>query len=219
MWLLRLPGVYRPQADTRLLTGALRQACVSPGGRVLDLCTGSGAVALAAARAGAREVVAVDHCRRAVWSAAVNAAIRGLPVRARRGDLLEAVPDGRFDLVLANPPYVPCPPEPGPRRGQAWDAGPDGRLFLDPLCSGLSRMLTQRGTALIVHSALSTPERSIRQLRDSGLKASVVARAFVPFGPVNRSRVSYLEEAGYSLPGQRTEELVVIRADRTERTP
>ncbi|NEA29219.1 methyltransferase, partial [Actinomadura bangladeshensis] len=53
MMLLRPPGVYRPQSDTSLLTGALSRtlarAGIPAGARVLELGTGSGAVALAAA--------------------------------------------------------------------------------------------------------------------------------------------------------------------------
>ena len=47
-WVVRLPRVYRPQADTRLLATALADAVLPRGGRVLDLCTGSGTLAVTA---------------------------------------------------------------------------------------------------------------------------------------------------------------------------
>ncbi|HCA84481.1 MAG TPA: methyltransferase, partial [Streptomyces sp.] len=59
MLFLRPPGVYAPQDDTSLLSAALREEPLVPGARVLDLGTGTGALAVAAARRGAR-VTAVD---------------------------------------------------------------------------------------------------------------------------------------------------------------
>jgi hypothetical protein len=55
VWLFRPPGVYRPQGDTRLLAEALR--VVRVGSRVLDVGTGTGVLALAAARGGATQSV------------------------------------------------------------------------------------------------------------------------------------------------------------------
>ncbi|MGX9229474.1 methyltransferase [Streptomyces albus] len=121
VWLLRPPGVYAPQGDSELLLEALAEATVPRGARMLDVCTGTGVVALAGARLGAREVHAVDISARAALAAAWNARLRGLPVRAHRGDFLEHAA-GRFDVVTANPPYVPhsgavTAPRAGPARG------------------------------------------------------------------------------------------------------
>src|SRR5690606_6643447 len=52
MLLLRPPGVYRPQSDTRLLAAALSRAGIPRGARMLELGTGTGAVAMTAARGG-----------------------------------------------------------------------------------------------------------------------------------------------------------------------
>lgn len=80
---VRLPGVYRPQTDTLLLALAMRREGIGPGTDLLDLCTGTGALALHAARLGAR-VTAVDISRRAVASARLNTALARLPVTVRR---------------------------------------------------------------------------------------------------------------------------------------
>lgn len=220
--LLRFPGVYRPQADTALLTGAAAAAPIPPGARVLDMCTGSGAVAVAAARLGAGEVTAVDVSRRAVMCVRLNAWARGLPVRARHGslaDLLAAPPwkpaRCSYDVVLANPPYVPCPSTAAPAgRERAWDAGPDGRAVLDPFCLAAPGLLSESGFVLLVHSHVSDVERSLQLLRQGGLRTAVVARRRVPFGPVMWARAAYLEGAGLIRRGQRHEDLVVIRAGR-----
>jgi release factor glutamine methyltransferase len=225
--LLRFPGVYRPQADTELLAAAARAAPIPRGGRVLDVCTGSGALAVVAARLGAGEVTAVDVSRRAVMSVRFNAWARGLPVRARRGSLLDllAAPqwtatgdesaDGPYEVVLANPPYVPSPSGAAPSgRERAWDAGPGGRAVLDPFCAAAPGLLSAAGFMLLVHSHVSDVERSLTQLREGGLRAAVVARQRVPFGPVMWARAAYLESAGLVRRGQRHEDLVVIRASR-----
>ena len=124
MRLLRVPGVYRPQTDTWLLARAAADVTWPADARVLDPCTGTGALALTAARAGAAQVAAVDVSRRAILIARVNSWLQGLPIELIRGDFSEVLGDRTFDVVLANPPYVPSA-EPMPTRGaaRAWDAG------------------------------------------------------------------------------------------------
>ncbi|HET9140401.1 HemK2/MTQ2 family protein methyltransferase [Actinophytocola sp.] len=217
--MVRLPGVYRPQADTLMLAETIAQAAIPRGASVLDVGSGAGALSLAAARAGAARVLAVDVSRPAVVTTWVNAVLRGAPVRVRRGDALEAAADHRFDVILANPPYVPSRHQPPTRgRARAWDAGGDGRAMLDRVTALAPMLLTARGVILIVHSALCGVDRTLHQLRGGGLKASVVARRTEPFGPVMRGRIGFLERAGLIEAGQRHEELVVIRGDRTEPT-
>ncbi|WP_197320341.1 HemK2/MTQ2 family protein methyltransferase [Saccharomonospora sp. NB11] len=217
MLLLRPPGVYRPQDDTELLTEAFRGVTLPEDARVLDVGTGTGALALTAARAGAAEVLAVDVSRRALAAAWLNARVRRLPVRVCRTDVVTAPPPGPFDLVLANPPYVPWSSE-SPKRSRRWDAGDDGRSVIDPLCAVVPTLLCEGGCFLLVQSSLSGVEATVSALAEAGLKTSVVARQPVPFGPVLRGRARYLEQRGLIADGQREEELVVIRADRTERT-
>lgn len=212
--LLRPPGVYRPQSDTRLLAEALRGVGVPPGARVLDLGTGTGAVAMAAARHGC-EVVAVDVSARAVLATRLNARVRRLPIRVLRGDLFAPVPGEVFDVILANPPYVPgADPAVARGRARAWEAGPGGRVLLDRICRAAPHHLTQSGTLLLVHSALNGVAATLAALRRSGLRPSVAARHREPFGPVMRGRAASLAARGLLRPGQEHEELVVVRADR-----
>lgn len=213
MLLLRAPTVYPAQGDTWLLADALAHERVTPGARVLDLCCGSGALAVAAARLGASDVTAVDISRRAVLSTWLNTRARRLSVRVLRGDLVAPVAQERFDLVLANPPYVPAATDGLPTGGAArcWDAGTDGRAVLDRLCAEVPPLLAPGGVVLVVFSGICGADATVDALEAAGLDASVVARRVEPFGPVMTARAAMLEGRGLVAPGQRYEELVVVR--------
>ncbi|MEU7469042.1 HemK2/MTQ2 family protein methyltransferase [Streptomyces sp. NPDC044984] len=208
------PGVYAPQEDTELLAGALSDEPVPPGADVLDVGTGSGALAVGAARRGCR-VTAVDVSWRAVCAARLNALRAGVPVRVRRGNLFAPVRGESFDLILANPPYVPAPGGASLPRGaaRAWDAGGDGRLVLDRICREAPALLRPGGVLLLVQSALSDPGLTIGQLRAAGTKAAVIRRRRIAFGPVVRGREHWLRERGLLSGSEDKEELVVIRAE------
>jgi release factor glutamine methyltransferase len=215
MRIATLPGVFRPISDTWLLAGALRR--LAPGANVLDACTGSGALAVTAALAGAREVSAVDVSRRAVLSARLNARLNGVVVRARRSDLFSTLGDQRYDVIVSNPPYVPDPsgdrlPTRGPQR--AWDAGRDGRVVLDRLIAEAPHRLHPGGTLLLVHSELCGTDVTLDGLRAAGLQARVVARHRGPLGPLMRDRTEHLRACGALAPGQTEEEVVVIAGCR-----
>ncbi|MDQ3931925.1 MAG: 50S ribosomal protein L11 methyltransferase [Actinomycetota bacterium] len=88
-------------ATTRLCLSALERADLTAK-RVLDVGTGSGVLAIAAARLGAEEVVAVDVDPDAVSVAAMNATRNEVAVDVRLGSLEAAWEDGPFDIVVAN---------------------------------------------------------------------------------------------------------------------
>lgn len=214
MLLMRPPGVYPPQNDTKLLGSALTTAGIRPGAAVLDIGCGTGALSVLAARMRPRSVTSVDVSRRAVAATLFNTRVRGMRGEVLRGDAFELLAGRTFDLVLANPPYVPGKAERPRGRHRAWDAGVDGRELLDRLCANAPLLLAPGGTLLVVHSGLCDEEKTVRQLRGGGLKAAVVARAEEPFGPVMRARRQRLVDLGLIGPDEETEELVVIRGDR-----
>ncbi len=208
------PGVFSPISDTWMLAGALRRE-IRPGARVLDLCTGSGALAIAAAQAGA-EATAVDLSRRAVLAVRLNARLNGVRVRALRGSLLEPVAGERFDVIVSNPPYVPSADPDLPRRGlrRAWDAGTDGRVLLDRILEAAPRHLAPGGSVLVVQSTIIGEDETLDRLRGGALAAEVVDRREGPLGPLMAGRRAHLEAQGLLAPGQDREELLVIRGRR-----
>jgi release factor glutamine methyltransferase len=212
--LVTLPGVFRPISDTWLLADALDREPLAPGARVLDLCSGSGALAIRAALGGPRVVTAVDVSRRAVLTIRANAALNRVRVRVLRSDLFAAVAGERFDAIVSNPPYVPSPREGVPARGRAraWDAGRDGRALLDRICDHARAYLRPGGRLLIVHSSLLGIERTVEALSARGLAVDVPLRERGPLGPLMAGRRSHLESAGMLEPGQREEDVLVFRA-------
>ncbi len=121
--------------------------------RVLELCTGSGCISAACALyfPGSR-VVATDISQAALSVAVHN--LRGLGlghrVSLRHGDLF-ADAEGKFDLVIANPPYVPSgvyhllPPEYRHEPGLALEAGADGLLMAERILRAAPQYLSEDG--------------------------------------------------------------------------
>jgi release factor glutamine methyltransferase len=126
------PRVLVPRPETEHVVEAA--LALPHGARVVDVGTGSGAIALALAdeRPDLR-VVATDSSAGALAVAGANAARLGLAVEFLEGDLLEPV-GGEVDAVLSNPPYVrrrdPLPPETRYEPAEALYAGDDGLTVL-----------------------------------------------------------------------------------------
>ena len=214
MRLVTLPGVFAPISDSRFLADVLREQTLAPRATVLDVCTGSGILAVTAAMRGARAVTAVDMSRRAVLTAALNARLNGVRVDARRGDLFAPVDGQRFDVIVSNPPYVPAETEELPTKGpqRAWDAGLDGRVVLDRLIEEATAHLKPSGCLLLVSSSVLGTERTLATMRDAGLEdVDVIARRRGPLGPLMMQRAAWLEERGMLKPGQRHEDVIIVR--------
>jgi release factor glutamine methyltransferase len=209
--LLTLPGVFHPRPDSWMLARALRAQRLRAGSRVLDVCTGSGLLAVTAALEGA-SATAVDVSRRACWCAALNARLNGVRVRTLRGDLFAAVRGERFHVIVSNPPYLPGDdelPTRGPRR--AWDAGRDGRAILDRICAEAPAHLAPGGILLVVHSSLSDTQATLNALEAGGLRTDIVARHRGALGPLLRARAPLLEARGLLAVGERQEDVVIVR--------
>jgi ribosomal protein L3 glutamine methyltransferase len=126
-------------------------------GRVLDLCTGSGCLAVLAARAFENaQIDAVDVSRGALEVAARNVADHGLEDRVtlHRGDLFKPLGEKRYDLIITNPPYVDAegmaelPRECRAEPKLAFDGGADGLVIIRRILNEAGRYLTPQGGLL-----------------------------------------------------------------------
>jgi release factor glutamine methyltransferase len=212
MRIARLPGVFQPRSDTWLLAAVMRNQPQLRGGAALDVCTGSGAIAISAALAGARSVTAVDISRRAVLTARLNARLNGVRVEAVRGSLLDAVPGRRFDVIVSNPPYLPADDDALPARGRArhTEAGTTGRILLDRLIDAAPRHLTPGGILLVTHSSVNGEGATLERMRAAGLEPTVAERRHGALGPLLAARAPRLEARGMLAPGERSEDLLVV---------
>jgi ribosomal protein L3 glutamine methyltransferase len=144
--------IAEPLAD-----GVLDACMVEAPRRVLDLCTGNGSLAVLAALAwpGA-SVEATDISADALAVARLNVERHGLGerIRLRQGDGLAAA-EGRFDLILCNPPYVnqasmaALPPEYRAEPALALAGGADGMDFVRKLLDGVAAYLDAQGVLVL----------------------------------------------------------------------
>ncbi|MEU4568161.1 peptide chain release factor N(5)-glutamine methyltransferase [Micromonospora sp. NPDC023956] len=160
------PGVFVPRPETELLVEwGITRARGSAEPLVVDLCSGSGAVALAVAQeVPAARVVAVERSAAAlVWlrrNAAERAAAGDRPIEVVEADvtvpgLLDELA-GRVDVLLCNPPYVPAgtavPPEvAGHDPAEAVFGGGDGLAVVRPVVARAARLLRPGGALAVEH--------------------------------------------------------------------
>jgi release factor glutamine methyltransferase len=153
------PAVLIPRPETELLVDAALELIPREGPyRVLELATGCGCVAVAIALRRPRAVVlATDVARDALAIARENAARHGAGVEFVESDWFGALAGRRFDLIVANPPYVaerdPCLAE-GDLRFEpraALVAGADGLACIRPVIAHARAHLEPGGSLLLEH--------------------------------------------------------------------
>lgn len=157
------PGVFIPRPETEsLLEWALAQSLPADA-VIVDLCTGSGALAIALATALAAErpdarVIAVDDDPRALDYARRNAS--ATRVRLIQADVTDPglLPEliGTVDLVVANPPYIPAGAQLEPEVGQhdpphALYGGADGMAVIAPIAVRAADLLRPGGLLAVEH--------------------------------------------------------------------
>ncbi|HLV58506.1 MAG TPA: peptide chain release factor N(5)-glutamine methyltransferase [Natronosporangium sp.] len=155
------PGVFVPRPETELLA---EWAVARDGAVIVDLCSGSGALALEIAHELPRATVyAVERSPAALrWlrrNAAARAAAGDRPVRVVAGDARDpavlAELDGTVDLVVCNPPYVPAAtavaPEVRSDPPEAVFGGADGLAVIVPVIDRAARLLRPGGWFGVEH--------------------------------------------------------------------
>ena len=155
------PDVLIPREETELLVELALEAKAA---RILDLGTGSGCLAVAVAKELPQsEVTAVDVSAAALVLARENAARHGANVRFLQGDWFAPLPGERFELILANPPYV-AEADPHLAQGDvrfeprsALAAGPDGLDDIRRIVSGAPAHLPPGGQLWFEHGYDQAP--------------------------------------------------------------
>ena len=177
------PGVFIPRPETEaMLEWAVAQTLPAEP-VVVDVCTGSGALALALARhwPGAR-VIGLDDSNAALDYARRNAA--GTTVEFVRADVTHSGVltelEGRVDLVVSNPPYVPDGAELEPEVTEhdpphAVFGGPDGMAVIPAVAQLAGRLLRPGGLFAVEHDD-TTSSMTAETIRSTELFDDVVAR-------------------------------------------
>jgi release factor glutamine methyltransferase len=151
------------------------------GKRVAELGTGSGILALAAARAGAAKVIAIDINPNAVRAAGDNAEANGLgeQVRPVCSDLLTAIaPRPLFNVILSSPPSFAG--EPLDLADRAWHAGPNYRDIASLFDQSRER-LAPGGCVYVLLSSDSNLDLLGRLMEQAGFRAQLVAKRSILF--------------------------------------
>lgn len=167
-----------PRQDTETLCElALHRMQYVKNPKVLDLCTGTGAIGLSLKhyRPDA-DMTLTDLSGDALALAKENAAALGLKARFLQGDLWSAVEGGKFDFVLSNPPYLTerdmeeLMEEVRHEPELALRAGEDGLIFYRRIAERLGEFLTEGGEALL-EIGKGQEEDVMRFLREQGFQA------------------------------------------------
>ena len=177
------PGVFIPRPETEAILAWVTAQRLAARPVIVDLCTGSGALAVALAqhRPAARiigiddSVAALEYARRNAEDSAVELVHADVTVSGLLSEL-----DGQVDLVVANPPYVPDGTLLEPEVTQhdpshAVFGGPDGMALIIPVVAHAGRWLRPGGLFAVEHDD-TTSAQTVELIARTGLFDDVVAR-------------------------------------------
>ncbi len=159
-----LENVYEPREDTFLLALNTLKLDLNKK-RVLELGVGSGVVSILCAKKNA-QVIAVDISEKAVINTIINAYLHNVKVNVKLGNLFAPVFGERFDVILANLPYLPKISE---IHDDAIFAGQKGNEIIIRSLYFLPFHLKRGGRALYVFSSESRPREILNTARKIGL--------------------------------------------------
>ena len=176
------PAVLVPRRETETLVEAAAKAVGDRASSVLDVCTGSGCVAISlAALAPGVRVRAIDVSADAIAVAERNAERNGVAGRVsfEVADMFAWASDERFDVITANPPYIRADemssldPELSFEPPFALTDGGDGLSFVRELCSRYARFLATDGV-LLCEIGAAQGESALAIARTAGLDAAII---------------------------------------------
>jgi methylase of polypeptide subunit release factors len=177
-------GVHTPPPSTIQLAGLLD---IQPGERVMEMGCGTGILSIAAAKLGAKHVVAVDIDSKALDASIHNACLNGVErqIEVRFGSWYEAVGNVStahekgvlYDAIIATPPQTPGPFPFGPRYG-----GPDGTKHLFAVIDGASLFLVpKRGRLWLLVISIANINGILRRLEECFEDVRIIHQTERPF--------------------------------------
>ncbi len=177
-------GVHTPPPSTIQLAGLLD---IQPEEHVMELGCGTGILSIAAAKLGAKHVVAIDIDTKALEATIHNACLNSVErqIEARFGSWYETIGRGvstpgkreRYDAIIATSPQTPGPFPFGPRYG-----GPDGTKHLFSIIDGAPDFLApQRGRLWLLVISLANAKAILKRLEERFKDVSVVQQTERPF--------------------------------------
>ncbi len=173
-------SVYYPHDDSILLAEVLEKEQLN-GKKALDLCCGSGLLAIVMAKAGAT-VTAADINKAAIEATRANAEKNSASIKAVVSDLFSSISE-RFDVIACNPPYLPEGGDAGylEKVKQQLTSGETGRELIEKLVPKAKQYLNKNGKLFLLVSSL-TGEKEVLVLLDAcNFSCRIAARKKVPW--------------------------------------
>jgi len=177
----------------RIILAAKKQLVSKKKLRILDLCTGAGAYVLyLAAYLGDRvdKLIGIDINQRAVDFATFNKKLNGLEnIDIANGDLFDVLDKSiRFDLIIANPPYVPTPPSKEKAYHEWGRAGIYGTKIVERIINGFSDFIARDGRLqMLVYSLGNSNDKHM----------DLIERVITPLKKNNAFSVSKVREPAW----------------------
>ena len=164
--------IYRPAEDTFLILKEIKNFAF---GKVLDMGTGSGILALEAAQS-ADSVIGVDVNERALDYARKKANFKGIKnVQFVKSDLFSYFNDEKFDLIIFNPPYLPEDKREPLGSALATTGGKQGYELMERFFSSVSKFLEDDGKVLVLFSSLTGQDKVHFILEERGFNFQKLA--------------------------------------------
>ncbi len=158
--------IYEPMEDSFLLENEIKK--YSGGKSVLDIGAGSGILAEAALKSGAKSVLCTDINKEVIEH------LKNKGFDAVRSDLFSNI-KGKFDLIIFNPPYLPYDEREDLKSRLQTTGGKRGDEIIIRFLKKVRKYLNNKGIVLIVVSSL-TPLKKIKSiLKEKGLKKEVLS--------------------------------------------
>ncbi len=145
--------IPRPETEELVLRA---KEYITDKSQVLDLCTGSGAIAIAIKKETNASVTAVDISEEALELARENAKINGAEIEFIKSDMFSSIENKKFDVILSNPPYIKSEDLSGLQKEVkdfepmlALDGGEDGLKFYKIIAENVRNYLNEKGVLLM----------------------------------------------------------------------